>query len=337
MKTRTTKRIIIVHFSLMALLLITGCNKNISIDSIFSFLVPNSNYDNADFSQYADMTFDEIRTQAESCYSVNICLDTVLEIPSYEIELLKDENLLRKFVILLDQQLALYPKGFFADFSKDNYLLRFFPARSIVNYESGNKLGGTVVFSVGNEFISPVSMFTGEYNNQVQVNIIILANDWINHWNKELQNAGCPYIQYALHHEIGHILETLITFSHQSIFDYDIWYTLLPEGYNYYSTLSWETRLGENQISLYDYSSPYLSEDQHGIWFCDAYAQSNSAEHLASLFAYAMCPIPPETWKAPRVQKQVAYYFPLIREVFGNATWPEITHWEAAQIEAATS
>jgi len=264
-----------------------------------------------DTSSYEGMTNDEIRDKVERRYGVEVYWNAEIDYPGQRPEPLHDEALIRKFLILLDEQLALYPGGFFIRFRELNFAVRFLPTLYVPHYIIGEEAGGNT-----------------EFSDDGYVYITMNAAYWTDEWPSSTTYSGCPYIQYALHHEIGHALEWYIINRAKGFpFDDYVWRGLLPKEFKYHNDLELEARL---EIPLLEHGATYMDENQEGIWFCDFYAQMDIREHLASIFGYAMYPLQPDEWRSPNVQDQVEYYFPIIRQVFGTENWPDATHWEQA-------
>ncbi|MDR1564983.1 MAG: hypothetical protein LBS74_08510 [Oscillospiraceae bacterium] len=291
---------------LLVLLIIAGCgNKPVQKSAALPSDTPQAS-DSLPESladEYAGMSNDELRSKVEARYSVEVYWNAEVKAPfPGGIPPLEDETLVRKFLILLDQQLALYPEGFFASLKEKDYGVRFFPAPMVNGLIPDSKVGGTTVPS-----------------DDGHINIAINASLWTDEWPAPITTySGCPYIQYAIHHELGHALDWYII-NAAIAFDYNKWKRLLPKGYKYFD--DYELELQTKELFL-EHAAPYLDEGQKGIWFCDYYAQTNREEHVASLFGYAMCPYQPEEWKSPHVQEQVNYYFSLISKVFKTEGWP---------------
>ena len=257
---------------------------------------------------YAGMSNDELRTLVENRYDVKVFWNAEVDYPGH-IAPLEDEELIRKFLIMLDEQLALYPTGFFARFRELKFTVTFLPTSYVPSYVIDEEAGGIVQF-----------MDNGH------VYIALNASYWSDDWPSLMTYAGCPYIIYGLHHEIGHAIQTyIVNWAKGLSFNYRTWQNLLPPKYKYYDALDYDKRM---TLPLTEFGAPYLDENQKGVWFCDYYAQASLDEHMASLFAYAMCPTQPEEWKSSRVQAQTDSLYVLIRQVFGTDSWPEKTHWE---------
>jgi len=261
---------------------------------------------------YESVTNDELRDKVESRYGIEVYWNAeITDYPGTPPEPLQNEVLIRKFLILLDEQLALYPDGFFAHFRKFNYVFRFLPTLYVQHYVIGEEAGGYT-----------------QYSDDGYIYIVMNASYWTDIWPSTTTYSGCPYIQYALHHEIGHTLEWYIINRAKGFpFNTYVWRDLLPKGFEYYNNLELEERM---EIPLLEFGAPYMDENQKGVWFCDYYAQSDISEHLASIFGYAMYPSQPDEWHSKNVQEQIKYYFPIIRQVFGTESWSETTHWEQA-------
>lgn len=255
-----------------------------------------------------ELTNEALRGRVEERYGVEInwTLEDVFISPNAEP--LRDEEIIHKFLVLLDEQLALYPDRFFYDLKeKFHHTLRFFLCSS---------LGGLVENS---------EMFgrTQRGEDTLDIAFDLTGPCWTDDWPAATSYAGCQYVQYGLHHEIGHALDEYIVNCAEGLpFDFYAWRALLPAGYQYYD--DFHALHGNENIKPRDFGAPYLDESQKGVWFCDLYSQANREEHVASLFGYAMCPSPPAHWKAPHVQRQANYYFSIIRQVFGTGGWPKV-------------
>jgi hypothetical protein len=268
---------------------------------------------------YEGVSNGELRDVVEERYGIEIYWDAEYEIPFFKVEPLGDRELIREFLIMLDEQLALYPPGFFSFFKDKGFTpVRFLPVPYLTDYAGSPPVGGSSGF-----------------DSEGMIHIALDATYADVSWPETITYAGCPYLVYALHHEIGHIVELyLLNHSGTPLFDNYAWAALLPNGNNsYYDNVPAEEK--QAGYSLLEHASQYLSEEKKGVWFCDAYSQLNANEHLASLFGYAMCPSPPAEFYAPHVQAQMDYYFPLIRKGMDTGGWPESVYWEGRVANAA--
>ncbi len=260
-------------------------------------------------------TPDDLREGIQTKYGIEIYWEAETRpFETVAIYPVKDEGLIREFLLLLDGQLNRYPEGFFEESKRRNYVFRFFASDMIISLDSNDFDTYDGYYQDNSAGYADIAINTGKLQDE----------EW-----PEAQAPSGRHIEYVLHHEIGHaIAEYTMLYDEGVTFDLSQWYAdLMPKDYFYYDMQEPDKR---EAVSLIEFAAPYLSEEDKGVWFPDSYSQTGFREHLTALFAYAMMPKPPEAWKSPNVQKQAEYFFPLIRKVFETDTWPRETAWEKA-------
>ncbi len=121
-------------------------------------------------------------------------------------------------------------------------------------------------------------------------------------------------IQYALYHELSHLMETVVLTESSA---YDRWDLLNPEGFQYDNDY---TRNQERD------GSPWMKAGAE--YFIDSYAMSYAKEDRARLFEYAMTPGHEDLFASPNLQRKLQQMCLALRDAFGLEKSQETFLWE---------
>ena len=235
-----------------------------------------------------------------------------MEIPLYYCEQLNDEAMIHMGLTLLDEQLSRYPAGFFTQLRIEQDKPFHFQLVGFIQHV----FSGTVATGVCTEM-------DGIHLIGLSVREEFQTRDW----GEPFLSTGDPFLEYALHHEIGHGVDYIIQrLTTGTPFDPEKWDQLLPPEFRYDDYIRGETDAPQDYVP--NRAFVFRQGGEAEAFFCDIYAKSSLEEHIASLFGYAMCAHPAEALKSPWIQEQIQYYFPLIRNTFQREGWPETTYWE---------
>ena len=250
---------------------------------------------------------EEIRSRIESLYGVTVIWggDEVFVEPG--MGLIYDESpcstpgLLRKALITLDEQLALYPEGFFGQMPQPYFIMaewvRTATDGTVLGYADYGK-GYTAIFATANEdFLEEL--------------------DWYGEGDIVGQ-AGIDFVS-TLHHEIGHTVFGMTSFDGANVFDFDRYFEILPDGF-----------VPPVNVNDDSYKKYLPTDDIEQVYFCSLYAMKNPMEFMAELFCLSMKQSLIWTFASPHVQAQLRLFFEAIRDTFNSDGWPEQTYWERA-------
>ena len=263
----------------------------------------------------APLSPEELRHQLEVHYDIivvfgNNDIYTLL----FDYEPLTDKAMIQKGLELLEAQLARYPQGFFTGLRIDKTIpFHFIFSGNINNVFSQDRAGGVCT----------------EANGMHIILLFIDEGNWGRDWGGNFLPTGDPFMEYALHHEIGHAVDYIIQrLSTGTPFSPDEWNRLLPPKFLYDDMLRLRLDDPFANVSTPDY---VFAQSPGETYFYDRYSKVNLEENIASLFGYAMCGNrPAQAMKSPHIQAQMRYYFPIIRNRFSDSSWPATTYWEEA-------
>ena len=253
---------------------------------------------------YGDMTNEEIRNRIENRYGITVIWGgeevSVEAGPPWDELPCLAPGLLRKSLIILDEQLALYPEGFFNQMTKPYFILAEWIRTTdgtVQGYADYGK-GYTAIFVTTTEDMLEVLDWYGDGD--------IVAEAAID-------------FQSTLHHEIGHTIFRMTGFDGANVFDFDKYFELLPDDFI-------------PPANIYDdeYRKYIPADDVEQVYFCSLYAMSNPMEFMAELFCLSMKPSLNWTFASPNVQAQLGLFCKAIRDAYDTDNWPEQTYWERA-------
>jgi hypothetical protein len=261
---------------------------------------------------------DDLRYEIEDNFGIKLIYsDNTYPVRPYDYNIIEDEPTLRSGLQMLNEELALYPEGFFKKLRRGNDIpMTIILSGAITGVLSGAAQGGVMTLSD---------------DGSVVILLQIDGNSWITGETNVFLYLTQPFITYALHHEIGHAIDYFLA----SPFDPNAWYKTMPRGF-FYDILERAKLDGEdweNFVSNHDYVFNPNSLDNDSlkdVYLCDIYSKWDLPEHIASNFGYSMLNLLPVALESPHIQEQLAYYFDLIRTRFEDDSWPETTHWERA-------
>lgn len=227
-----------------------------------------------------------------------------IEFVDYTVEMVYDEDDIYKGLKALEKTLAMFPDGFFREFSESGYI------RGINFYLSGE------FTPFGENSVSDAVAFT--YTDSGFA--IVVANIYEDEY---LVDNYC--------HELCHVIDTRL--AEEGFLDEDIWSSFNPEGFEYNNSYLDEdgNDFTENASDEYtpwddDFVDTWNSDY---IYFMDTYAKTYPTEDRARIFEYAMCPngYTDDFFESEHLQAKLEYFSKCIRECWDSEHWEE-TKWE---------
>jgi hypothetical protein len=217
-----------------------------------------------------------------------------------------DEEMIKKSMLMIDEQLSLYPQGFLKQLSLgSNTPLHIVLVNSLIHYDGTAAAGITIIVPYFSRSNPVIMLDIGESN-------------WITDFpHGSHLPTGAPFTEFVIHHEISHVMDYLMQKDKNYRTLWEGWPALLPPAFEY-------------GADMYSEKHVYLMTSGD-IYFCDLHSKTNRLEHHANIFGYAMSGTPPEALANPHIQAQLRYYFSVIRQAFG-AGWTEIPYWEKSLI-----
>jgi hypothetical protein len=264
------------------------------------FPTPTEEYD-----PYGGMTTEDLRSRVEERYGVTIIWGgeeaSVETGPPWNEEPCSNLEFLRQSLMIMDEQLALYPEGFFRQMPETYFILAECLRRadgSVVQGFADSKKDYTAIFYTAADYAFEVREWYGDGD--------IVAEAAID-------------FQSTLHHEIGHTVFEMTGFNGAGVFDYDEYFAILPDDFT-------------PTINIYDekYKKYIPTDNVDQVYFCSLYAMTNPMEFMAELFCLSMKPSLNWTFASPHIQAQLKLFFGAIREAYDSADWPVQTYWERA-------
>lgn len=200
---------------------------------------------------------------------------------------------------VLDETLALYPKGFLDQ-------LKCGSVKTLGIYLVGNisrkneySIPNAIAFAVDNGYERAL-VLSIDYKYGMRENIIHEISHWIDSRIETMQYFGvCEDFdsEYeALNPE-----------------DFGYLYSYVDDNYNY--------------DYIFSYDKLYNGELEN-IYYLDNYAQTFPGEDRARCFEFLMKADGGEYFKSPHLRAKLECYFAAIREAFDTTGWPERTVWE---------
>lgn len=236
----------------------------------------------ADLRQRAD--------QMEETYGVQIYISQECSnyLGGYVVMPESDYNTVEESLNVLEEQLELYPEGFFEQFSGDWI-------QGIDIYLAGTLMGQ------GEDVLDYARGFQTEVDGRLAV----------------VLDCSYPYSMTAsFHHEISHAIESKIRSQGGNLPDEEEWAALNPDpgGYGDCYTYSYSSYSGLEDMTQFIYTM-----DQAGnAYFIDEYSMTYPTEDRARLFEYVMNP--DYGWidwdSAPHLKAKLNYYATCIRAAF---------------------
>ena len=218
---------------------------------------------------------------------------SALEPWDYHLEYEYQAVVLHRELEALDSHLSHFPEGFLQTLAQKFTALNICIVRSAV----GSPESGSLEAVNGIQFMDGFDAY------------IILATD--------------HDTEYALFHELSHLMETVILTESVA---YDRWDNLNPPDFRYDNDyISNQSRDG----------SAWLTDGR--AYFIDTYSMSYPKEDRARLFEYAMTSGHDELFASPNLQQKLRQLCIGIREGFGLEKTPEIYLWEQYLQEPLTA
>ncbi|MBE6948414.1 MAG: hypothetical protein E7456_01040 [Ruminococcaceae bacterium] len=243
----------------------------------------------------------------ETEYGINIFYgdETDGEFLNYNAELVYDEDKIEKGLKALEETLAMYPDGFFRNFSDSGYI------RGVNFYLCGE------FTATSDEGLSDAGAFT--YTDSGFAIVVVDLNQ-----KNELVANFC--------HEISHIIdERLIS---EGYFDEAVWNSYNPADFAYndgYRDDEGEdfAESGSDEYTAFS-ESYYHSGDAESIYFIDTYSKTYATEDRARIMEYAMVPdaYTAEYFESSHLQAKLKYYSEAIRSCWESSGWVGNTQWE---------
>ncbi len=271
----------------------------------FECSVPAEKIDYGSNSDYADALHE--------AYGVNVLIgaDAVIEFPNYKAEVMEEKSVVHRALSVIDKTLALYPDGFFGQFTDGSI-------RGINFYLVGaiSPVGGDSIDNPGG-----FACLTGG----IQM-IVLNVND-----TYVMQQNIC----HELSHAIDKRIENLGVEAEVPYLDESIWASFNPDGFSYYYSylnqegISYELAGSDEYTS---YSESYWEDnDVDSVYFVDIYAKTFPTEDRARLMEMILIEGPvPDYMESEPIQQKLACYFAAIRQTWDTTGWPEVTSWEEA-------
>lgn len=220
-------------------------------------------------------------------YGIDILIykDAVaLEPWDYHLEYEYQPSVLLRELEALDERLSRFPEGFLQTLTEKFTALKICIVRSAV----GSPESGSLEAVNGIQFMDNFDAY------------IVLATD--------------HDTEYALFHELSHLMETVILTESVA---YDRWDNLNPPDFQYDN---------DYIANVHRDGSPWLKEGRE--YFIDTYSMSYPKEDRARLFEYAMTAGHEELFSSPNLQQKLRQLCIGIREGFSLIHSNEIFPWE---------
>lgn len=255
-------------------------------------------------SDYGDLS--KWARQIGDRYGVEILFgeNVPTEFGGYYLYPASNEDYLWEALVMLDEVLGTYPKGFF-DAGEDGYVRQ------------------TVFYLTGGMSASPDALFTPSAVG------LAMESDGLSAIALDVESY--PLDAGTVYHEITHIIDNRLTYL--GVLDEEVWSSLNPEDADYFYCYVDEYGRSYEEFADFSYttySDAYYNGDYESVYFYDDYAKTFPTEDRARLMEYLLgyYDYVDPGYRGSHVQKKLAYYFQCIREGFDTTGWPERTIWE---------
>lgn len=266
---------------------------------------PRTQTDYGEVSAYA--------AEIEKKYGVTVLLgaDTAIDLDPFSAEPLTDTEKMLAVLQILDDNLGMYPEGFF-DALCSGYL-------STVAFLMVGPIRGS-----SPNVVSTPTAFTLERG---YVRIVAI----------DASTAGAEFVIY---HEISHIIDSKLNSAYAEAHGITVdwsesgWMQLNPTGFNYYNAYNSPEGFPYIAVGTPDYTPEWyrydVEHDVDSVYFMDKYSKTFSTEDRATLFQNIMTYSSSMTYmRSVNVIAKAQYYFNAIRQLLDpNGCWTEPTAWE---------
>lgn len=216
----------------------------------------------------------------------------------YEYKVSNNVIRIEKMLKVLEKALGKYPKGMLAQLGTNEY--------------EGGRLQ---IYLAGG--IMPT--------DETGINSIGIQNTIDNETFLVLDINSFGDLENTIYHEIFHAIENHLNWDETAYFDYDVWDSLNPEGFEY----DFDYKANEENYN-YDY---IVDDTEHECYFIDTYSKSFPNEDRARIMEYAMLDDGDDRKskiKEAGIQAKLKYICEQVRKGFDTTGWPEKTSWEEA-------
>lgn len=258
---------------------------------------PISEKNEPDGSKTAKELYEKAKTLGEQ-YDVRIRIaeQTDLDYGDYTVEQELQEERIQSALQTLENALAAYPSGFFAQ-------LCYGSISEIEIHLTGTLHKTDLPEGEINGFLD----FSGFAQQQSGKSVIVL----------DITNTSA--LESTVHHELYHLIDGKLAFDaeirNDAKYSEETWMSLNPPDFAY----AWDTSVLPESIFKSDYD----------LWFVSVYSRTFPGEDRATIMEQAASKETAMFISAPQRQKKLQYLCECIRDAFDTTGWPKQTVWES--------